>query len=123
MAIRWGALASSQLVARHLGDTAQLIVGSPAYLARHGTPRTLQDLQAHQRLAHTFKRNMHYWPVRVDGQIQQLPITGYARASDGEALRHLVLAGAGLARMSMFHIRRDLERGPPGDGGRGPQPG
>jgi DNA-binding transcriptional LysR family regulator len=111
VAIRWGALASSQLVARHLGDTAQLIVGSPAYLARHGTPRTLQELEAHQRLAHTFKRNMHYWPVRVDGQIQQLPITGYARASDGEALRHLVLAGAGLARMSMFHIRRDLDAG------------
>ena len=111
VAIRWGALASSQLVARRLGDTAQVIVGSPAYLARHGTPQTLEELEAHQRLAHTFKRNMHYWPVRVDGQIQQLPITGYARASDGEALRHLVLAGAGLARMSMFHVGRDIDAG------------
>ncbi|MEO6016062.1 MAG: LysR family transcriptional regulator [Polaromonas sp.] len=111
VAIRWGALASSQLVARRLGDTAQVIVGSPAYLARHGTPQSLEELEAHQRLGHNYKRNMPYWPLRVDGQIRQLPIAGYARVSDGEALRHLVLAGAGLARLSVFHIQRDLDAG------------
>lgn len=111
VAIRWGALPSSQLVARRLGDTAQAIVGAPAYLARHGTPQTMQDLAAHQRLGHNYKRNVPYWPLRVNGQLQQLPIAGYARVSDGEALRHLALAGAGLARMSVFHIQADIMAG------------
>ncbi|UUZ62272.1 LysR substrate-binding domain-containing protein [Polaromonas sp. P1(28)-13] len=111
VAIRWGALASSQLVARRLGDTAQVIVGAPAYLARHGAPQTMQELAAHQRLGHNYKRNAPYWPLRVNGQLQQLPIAGYARVSDGEALRHLALAGAGLARMSVFHIQADIKAG------------
>ncbi|MGH8846969.1 MAG: LysR substrate-binding domain-containing protein [Polaromonas sp.] len=111
VAIRWGALASSQLVARRLGDTAQVIVGSPAYLARHGMPDTVEALERHQRLGYTYRRNVPYWPLRVDGQMQQLPISGPARASDGEALRHLALAGAGLARLSVFHVQADIAAG------------
>jgi DNA-binding transcriptional LysR family regulator len=111
VAIRWGALAPSQLVARRLGDTALTIVGSPGYLARHGTPQTFDELATHQRLGHNFRRSTPHWPLRIDGQLRQLPIAGCARVSDGEALRHLVLAGAGLGRLSNFHIQRDLAAG------------
>lgn len=111
VAIRWGALASSQLVARRLGDTAQVIVGSPAYLARHGLPDTVAALEQHHRLGYTYRRTVPYWPLREGGQLQQLPITGPVRVSDGEALRHLVLAGAGLARLSIFHVQTDIAAG------------
>jgi len=33
------------------------------------------------------------------------------RASDGEALRQLAVAGAGLARLSTYHIQSDLDAG------------
>ena len=33
------------------------------------------------------------------------------RASDGEALRQLALAGVGLARLSLYHIQADLDAG------------
>ncbi len=45
IAVRAGPMKSSSLVARKLGDTAMMIVGSPDYLARAGTPRTLADLE------------------------------------------------------------------------------
>jgi DNA-binding transcriptional LysR family regulator len=51
IAIRWGQLPSSDLVARRLGETSQAIVASPAYLAKYGTPRTPQELEAHNRWA------------------------------------------------------------------------
>jgi DNA-binding transcriptional LysR family regulator len=111
IAIRWGPLPSSDLVARRLGETAQAIVGSPDYLARHGTPRKPADLQRHRQLDFSYRRRVPDWPLRVDGQQLDVPVHGSVRAGDGETLRHLALAGAGLARLSRYHIQADLDAG------------
>ena len=111
IAIRWGRLPSSDLVARPLGQTAQAIVASPAYLARHGTPRTPQELALHSRLGWSYRRNVADWPLRVDGKLVHIAVSGTVRASDGEALRHLALAGAGIARLSLYHLGDDLDAG------------
>ena len=42
---------------------------------------------------------------------QIIPIGGNAQASDGEALRHLALAGLGLARLAAFQVRDDIAAG------------
>jgi len=111
IAIRWGRLPPSELVARKLGDTGLAIVGSPDYLARHGTPRTPQELLDHNRLGNTYRRSQPDWPLRVDGRQVDVPIVGNARAGDGESLRRLVLDGVGLGRLSLFHVRGDIEAG------------
>ena len=111
IAIRWGPLPSSDLVARHLGETAQAIVGAPAYLARHGTPRKPADLDSHNRLDFSYRRRVPDWPLLVDGRLIDVPVRGSVRASDGETLRQLAIAGAGLARLSRYHIQADLDAG------------
>jgi len=111
IAIRWGPLPSSDLVARRLGETAQSIVGSPAYLARHGTPRKPAELESHQRLDFSYRRRVPDWPLLVDGRLTSVPVRGSVRASDGETLRHLAVAGAGLVRLSRYHIQADLDAG------------
>ncbi|MDP9898867.1 LysR family transcriptional regulator [Variovorax ginsengisoli] len=111
IAIRWGRLPASDLVARPLGQTMQAIVASPGYLARHGTPRTSQELTLHSRLGWNYRRTVADWPLRVDGKLVHLPMSGTLRASDGEALRHLALAGAGIARLSLYHVGSDLDAG------------
>jgi DNA-binding transcriptional LysR family regulator len=111
IAIRWGPLPASDLIARRLGDTAQSIVGSPDYLARHGTPRKPADLQKHRQLDFSYRRRVPDWPLRVDGQVLAVPVQGSVRASNGEALRQLALAGAGLARLSRYAVQHDLDAG------------
>ena len=111
IAIRWGPLPSSDLVARRLGETAQAIVGSPEYLARHGTPRKPTDLESHHRLDFSYRRRAPDWPLLVDGRLIVVPVRGSVRASDGETLRQLAVAGAGLARLSRYHIQADLDAG------------
>jgi DNA-binding transcriptional LysR family regulator len=111
VAIRWGPLPSSDLVARRLGETAQVVVGSPAYLARHGTPRKPQDLESHNRLDFSYRRRVPDWPFMVDGRLLDFPVRGNVRASDGETLRQLAVAGAGLARLSRYHVQADLDTG------------
>lgn len=111
IAIRWGKLKSSDLIARRLGETTQAIVASPAYLQRHGTPRNARDLEGHNRLSSNYVRSARDWPLRSGRRLLYVPPCGTAIASDGEALRVLVLSGLGLARLSLFHIRPDIEAG------------
>jgi DNA-binding transcriptional LysR family regulator len=111
IAIRWGELPPSDLIARRLGETRQAIVASPAYLARHGTPRTPHELESHNRLGWSFRRVVADWPLLVEGRVIALPVSGTVRVGDGETLRHLVLAGIGLARLSLYHVHDDLAAG------------
>jgi DNA-binding transcriptional LysR family regulator len=111
VAIRWGELPPSDLVARRLGATGQAIVGSPGYLERYGTPRTPQELEGHNRLGFNYRRSVPDWPLRVDGRVIDMPIAGNVRCGDGETLRALVTCGVGLARMSLFHIQSDIDAG------------
>ncbi|MDM0073526.1 LysR family transcriptional regulator [Variovorax sp. J2P1-59] len=111
VAIRWGELPPSDLVARRLGATGQAIVGSPDYLKRHGTPRTPQELEAHNRLGFNYRRSVPDWPLRVDGRVIDMPIAGNVRCGDGETLRALITSGIGLARMSLYHIQSDIDAG------------
>jgi DNA-binding transcriptional LysR family regulator len=111
IAIRWGQLPPSDLIARRLGETRQAIVASPAYLARHGTPRTPHELESHNRLGWSYRRVVADWPLVVEGRVIALPVSGTVRVGDGETLRQLVLAGIGLARLSLYHVHDDLIAG------------
>jgi len=111
IAIRWGQLPPSDLIARRLGETRQAIVASPAYLARHGTPRTPHELESHNRLGWSYRRVVADWPLLVEGRVIALSVSGTVRVGDGETLRQLVLAGIGLARLSLYHVHDDLIAG------------
>jgi DNA-binding transcriptional LysR family regulator len=111
VAIRAGPLKSSSLVARKLGETALVIVAAPSYLARRGTPETLADLERHDRLGFGYVRAVDGWPLMEEGKVTVLPASGRVQASDGEGLRHLALAGAGLARLAAFTVRGDIAAG------------
>lgn len=112
VAIRVGPMPASQLMARKLIETRMVVVASPDYVARRGTPEALDDLAAHDLIGFNFTRSLDGWPfVTADGQRILRPVTGPATAGDGESARGLALAGAGLARLSRFHIGPDLAAG------------
>lgn len=111
LAIRAGPLKSSSLVARKLGETALMIVAAPDYLERCGAPRSIADLEGHNRLGFGYARAVDGWPLRENGQTRVVPATGRVQASDGEGLRQLALAGVGLARLAAFTVREDISAG------------
>jgi DNA-binding transcriptional LysR family regulator len=111
VAIRVGPLRGSSLVARKLGTSRMVIVGSPDYLARRGVPRSPEDLMQHQGIGWTFARSIGGWPFRRGQGLVEVAPRPAARASDGEAARSLTLGGVGLARLALFHIGPDIEEG------------
>lgn len=115
VAVRAGPLKNSSLIARKLGETPMVIVASPTYLARHGAPKAVADLERHNRIGFSYVRTVDGWPVREDvepgSRTVTVPAVGRVQASDGEALRHLALGGVGLARLALFTARRDIAEG------------
>ena len=97
LAIRYGHLVDSRLVARRLIDTAPVVAASPAYLARHPAPRTPMDLLQHNCLAYDRAGRPHRtWRFTRDGQSIEVQVNGDRSVDDASLARQWALAGAGI---------------------------
>lgn len=100
--LRVGALGDSSLVARPLGRMAMINCASPAYLARHGHPRGLEDLAGH-RLVHYVgtlgQRSPGFEWVDARGERRFEPMAGSLTVSDSESYTAACLAGLGIIQV------------------------
>ncbi|BBP85578.1 transcriptional regulator [Pseudomonas sp. Pc102] len=110
LAIRIGPLSDSTLHARPLGASRLHLVASREYLARHGTPESVEALKAHSLLGFTQPESLNQWPVR-HACGTQLAVQPNLRASSGETLRQLALAGQGITCLASFMTDQDLAEG------------
>jgi DNA-binding transcriptional LysR family regulator len=111
VAIRFGPLADSPLTARKLGESRRVIVASPDYLARYGTPKVPEDLHHHNCLNFNFRRAEPVWPFRRDGRDYVLSVEGNIEANNGETLGQLAAAGVGVARVGSFSVAAEIASG------------
>lgn len=111
VAFRVGPLANSSVTASKLGTAPRKIVGSPEYLRRHGTPKSMADLAGHNCLGFNLRQFVPIWPLRENEALVEHTVTGTLLANNGETVRRMAIAGLGLARVGEFHIREDLRTG------------
>jgi len=112
VAIRIGHLEDSSLVGVKLADNRRVVVASPAYLARHGSPRTPAELESHQCLAFgRYGNQARGWLFAIDGRIEAVRVAGAMECNDGAVLHDWALAGHGLAWRSMWEVADDLRTG------------
>jgi DNA-binding transcriptional LysR family regulator len=111
VAIRIGSLSDSSLVGVKLADNRRVVVASPGYLQRHGTPRTLADLARHNCLAISSAGSQRGWTFRDGGKPVTLKVTGNMVCNDGAVLHDWALAGRGLAWRSMWEVAGEIEEG------------
>lgn len=111
VAIRFGPLADSGLTARKIGETGRVIVASPDYLARHGTPRVPADLHDHNCLNFNFRRAEPVWPFCGAAGDYAMSVTGSVEANNGETLGQLAAAGVGITRVGAFSVVEEIADG------------
>lgn len=113
IALRAGPMRDSTLKARKILESRRVIVAAPAYLARHGTPRTPQELARHNCLRFNFRRAMDDWPFLdpATGAGYALPVSGNLEGNSGSMVRRLALDGLGLARIARYVAEADIAAG------------
>lgn len=121
-AVRVGDMPDSSLVSVRMADNRRLCVATPAYLARHGTPRTPADLvkfdcltlssDASQTRGWAFKQPTNASNgASNEGEVMYLKPTGPLDCSDGQVLHDWCLAGLGIAWRSTWEVEAEVNAG------------
>jgi DNA-binding transcriptional LysR family regulator len=111
VAIRIADLSDSNLIGVKLADNKRVVVASPAYIKRHGAPRSLDDLAKHNCLAISSEGSQRGWTFRQNGRNVTLKAAGNMVCNDGAVLHDWALAGKGLAWRSMWEVGTAIESG------------
>jgi DNA-binding transcriptional LysR family regulator len=112
IALRMGRLADSTLGARYLGINPWLVVAAPHYLARAGTPQSLQDLNGHACLIYSSVQGDDRWQFTPPhGVSQAVPVRGPLRSNNLSAVLDAAIAGHGLAALPWYVAREAVADG------------
>jgi len=112
VAIRSGPLRDSSLKARKLLESRKVVIASPDYLARHGTPQHPSDLARHNCLSFGVGGNQaRGWLFNVDGKTTPQRVSGTLECTDGAVLHAWTLDARGLAWRSLWEVEDDLRLG------------
>lgn len=112
LAIRYGQLPNSALVARRLLDTRRVVVGTPKYFARMGRPAHPEELVRHNCLTYFSGGISHRrWSFQRRRETVVVEVNGNRTSNDGSIVREWTLEGLGLSYKSEFDVRRDLQAG------------
>lgn len=99
-------------IAQRLAVVPQVLVASPAYLARRGTPQSVADLAQHDCMVHALKSPTNIWTFfnEIEGKAN-VRVRGTIRANFGEPLRHAALLGHGISMHPTYMVMQDIQAG------------
>lgn len=107
--LRHGPVGDNRLVAKRLSTSRRLLVASPDYLARHGTPATLADLAGHDGLLYA-NRDADWRFGGPEGWAVLRPRAAL-RVNNGLVMRDAALAGLGIALLPTFFVHAERKAG------------
>ena len=112
VAIRSGKLGDSSLVSQQLATGRRVLVASPDYLRRQGTPQTPDDLVRHNCLLFYLKQGLfNQWRFQSGKQAIDVKVQGDRMTDDASIAREWAVAGVGIAYKSWIDVRSDVRAG------------
>ncbi|SAL36161.1 LysR family transcriptional regulator [Caballeronia sordidicola] len=111
VALRMGSLDDSTMTARRLAQSRRLVVGTPAYLAEAGVPKTPAELSQHQVIVYSLRGGGESWAFSQQGKEVAVVVSGRVSVSAAEGMRTTLLGGMGLAIASEWMFSPELADG------------
>lgn len=111
LAVRHTAAPPETHVAWALAPTRAVLVASPAYLKRRGTPAAPGDLAGHDCLFYPRTTDAPAWAFERDGERVTVPVHGPFAANNSEVLRDAAADGMGVALLPDFSAQSALRSG------------
>ncbi|MER9236744.1 LysR family transcriptional regulator [Mesorhizobium sp. M0622] len=112
--IRLGEMIAEDMVTVRLTQLFRTaIVASPAYVGRHGKPRTLADLSTHNCIRYRLLRSraLYRWDLSDQGKDISVETRGSVVVTDPLSARDMALAGIGLAYLFEPLVKADIGAG------------
>ncbi|NHN93121.1 LysR family transcriptional regulator [Acetobacter sicerae] len=111
--VRTGSLPDSDMIAHSLGVMEEVTVASPAYLARHGTPASPDDLEGHQMIGFVSSRTGQPLPLEFTRGEEVIEISLPARLLVGgvDTYAEAARLGFGLVQVPRYGLANDLANG------------
>lgn len=101
----------SNITIRRMAETRRIMAASPGYLARHGAPRTLEELQRHKLLIYTYANNPNELRFSKNGITSVVTVKGLLESNDGQILRAAALDGMGILIQPTYILYEDIVAG------------
>ncbi len=101
----------SNITVRRLAQTRRILAASPRYLAKHGRPKTLEELAQHKLLIYTHANNPNELRFTRDGQTTTLQVKSLLESNDGQILRAAALDGMGILVQPSYILYEDMVAG------------
>jgi len=111
MAIRFGDLKDSSLVAKKLKDMRIVCCASPEYLILHGKPKEPAALATYNCLLQTTSGNLDHWEFRKNDKIENVSVNGNFRANSPLAIAHMAAGGMKVGRIPLYTAEPFLAAG------------
>jgi DNA-binding transcriptional LysR family regulator len=111
VALRMGALPDSNMTARRIAVGRHVVVATPAYLQRHGTPASPGELIGHQAVIYTRGGGGASWTFRKGVAEVPVILQGRLKVTQAEGVREAVLCDMGLAVASEWLFSPELRSG------------
>lgn len=111
LAIRFGPLSDSSLIAKKLCVSPFATVASHDYLERYGVPAHPRDLKDHNYVIYTGLDNSHEIEFSEDGKPFIVRVDGKLLSNNSEAVREAILQGFGICQVPRWLVGAELESG------------
>ncbi len=110
--IRIGDDIAPNLIARKLAPNHRILCAAPEYLAKHGEPRSLNELSG--RACLVIKERDHpfgIWRLQSAAGEETVKVTGALSSNHGEIVHQWCLEGQGIALRSFWDVKENIEGG------------
>lgn len=110
IAIRYGALTDSDLVAKKLGFSRWILAASTNYLKTNSQPRNLKDLQDHSCVTFNTKSSSTTWTLQSGTQVENILIRPAVSANNFETIFDLVTNNLGIGFLPKTYLEQESGR-------------
>jgi len=111
LAVRIGHLPDSSLNAIPLGHVKRVVVGSPNYLRRFGTPKQPKDLQGHKLIAPVQLNPVQDWRFGNAGNNVSVRLEPTLVTTSNDAAIEAAVLGYGLTRVLSYQVANEIAQG------------
>jgi DNA-binding transcriptional LysR family regulator len=111
--LRVGDLQDGAMIGRRVAMLTEVTCASPAYIARHGVPATLADLEGHVAVAFMSSATGAAMPLEftVEGALRNLVLQATVTVAAAESYVAAARLGLGLIQVPHYHVAADLADG------------